>query len=352
VAKDRGAGAPRDHSGRSRRLRVAILYDGGASDWSKQDIQSVLDPVNQIGDLLTSLKHRVVRVPVLHDLKWLDQVRRADLVVNLCEGIGGYSRWECMVAGALELTRVSFTGAGSWTITICHNKSVVNALLQAAGLPVPRWIVPVAGKVPSDFPLPAIVKPAAEDASVGIDQTSVVTSHRKLRRRVAQIEEEYGPALVQQYIGGREFAVGIVGSTILPLSEIDFSGMPDGAWPILSFDAKWTTGCAEDLGSQPVCPAKVDALVARRLRAVALSAWRAVRGQGYGRVDLRVDEADQPWILEVNPNPDISDDAGLSRMAQAAGWSYDELVLRIVELARTTERKPPSELPSFEVRTA
>jgi D-alanine-D-alanine ligase len=217
---------------------------------------------------------------------------------------------------------------------------------------VPRWIVPVAGKVPSDFPLPAIVKPAAEDASVGIDQSSVVTSHRKLRQRVAHIEKEYGAAMVQQYVGGREFAVGIVGSTILPLSEIDFAGMPQGTWPILSFDAKWTTGCAEEAGSQPVCPAKVDAPVARQLRAVALSAWRAVRGQGYGRVDMRVDETGQPWVLEVNPNPDISDDAGLSRMAQATGWSYDDLVLRIVELGRSTERKPPVEIPPLEVRTA
>ncbi len=352
MAPDRGTRAGGTHPGRSRWLRVAILYDGGASDWSKQDIQSVLDPVNQIGDLLASLGNRVVRVPVHHDLKWLDQARRADLVVNLCEGIGGYSRWECMVAGALELTGVPFTGAGSWAITICHNKSVVNALLHAAGLPVPRWVVPVGGKVPSDFPLPAIVKPAAEDASVGIDQTSVVTSHRKLRRRIGFIEEEYGPAVVQQYIAGREFAVGILGSTILPLSEIDFAGMPEGTWPILSFDAKWTTGCAEELGSRPVCPARVDTLVARRLRAVALSAWQAVRGQGYGRVDLRVDEEGRPWVLEVNPNPDISDDAGLSRMAQAAGWSYDDLILRIVDLARTTERKPSTEVPPLEVRTA
>ncbi|MBI3082621.1 MAG: hypothetical protein HYY94_06915, partial [Gemmatimonadetes bacterium] len=156
----------------------------------------MLDPVNQIGDLLASLDHRVARVPVHHDLKWLDQARRAELVVNLCEGIGGVSRWECMVAGTLELLGVPFTGAGSWTTTICHNKAVVNALLQAAGLPVPRWLVPVAGKVPSDFPLPAIVKPAAEDASVGIDQASVATSHRLLRRRVAHVEKEYGTALV------------------------------------------------------------------------------------------------------------------------------------------------------------
>jgi D-alanine-D-alanine ligase len=312
----------------------------------------VLDPVNQIGDVLASLKHRVARVAVHQDLKWLDQVRRADLVVNLCEGIGGYSRWESMVTGAIELAGVPFTGAGSWTTTICHNKNVINALLQAAGLPIPRWAMPVNGKVPADFPLPAIVKPAAEDASVGIDQASVVRTYRELRQRVTHLEREYGPTIVQQYIAGREFAVGVIGNTVLPLSEIDFSDMPGGSWPILSFDAKWTTGSAEDVGSRPVCPARVAPAIARRLRAVALAAWRAVRGQGYARVDLRLDEAGQPWILEVNPNPDISDDAGLSRMAQAAGWSYDDLILRMVELALTTERKPATESPDLEVRTA
>ncbi len=352
MAPDYRPGAGGSNPSRSGWLRVAILYDAGASDWTTQDVQSVLDPVNQIGEVLSSHGHRVVRVPVCQDLKWLDQVRRAQLVFNLCEGIGGVSRWECQVAGTLELVGIPFTGAGSWTITICHNKAVVNAVLQAAGLPVPRWVVPVGGKVPSDFPLPAIVKPAAEDASVGIDQASVVTSHRKLRRRIGQIEEEYGPALVQQYVAGREFAVGIVGSTVLPISEIDFGSMPEGTWPILSFDAKWKTGSPEDLGSRPVCPARVDPGLGRRLRAVALSAWRAVLGQGYGRVDLRVDATGQPWVLEINPNPDISDDAGLSRMAEAAGWSYEELILRIVELARAAERKAPAAAPPLEVRTA
>lgn len=311
----------------------------------------MLDPVNQIGDFLASAGHRVARTPVHHDLKWFDAARRADLVFNLCEGIGGISRWECMVAGALELTGVPFTGAGAWTVTVCHNKAVVNALLRAAGLPIPQWTIPAHGKIPGEFPLPAIVKPAAEDASVGIDQASVVTSQRKLRARVAHVEKEYGSAMVQQYVGGREFAVGIVGDIMLPLSEIDFAGMPDGTWPILSFDAKWTAGSAEDLGSRPVCPARVDALLARRIRGAARGAWQAVGGQGYGRVDLRVDEAGQPWVLEVNPNPDISDDAGLSRMAQAAGWSYDDLILRIITLALSTERKAPERLP-LEARTA
>jgi D-alanine-D-alanine ligase len=311
--------------------------------------------VNQIGDLLRARGHRVAKVPVHHGLKWVERVRRADLVFNLCEGIGAVSRYEVPVAGALELTGVPFTGASAWTITICHDKPVVNALLQSAGVPIPRWCVPPADRLPADFPLPAIVKPAAEDASVGIDQGSVVTSRRALRDRVAKLGTQYERLMVQQYVAGREIAVGIVGDHVLPMSEIDFSQMPPGHWPILSFDAKWNTGCVEDVGSRPICPAKLHPALARRIRAAAVAAWRAVRGYGYGRVDLRVDAKGQPWVLEVNPNPDISDDAGLSRMAQATGWSYDDLVLRIVELARQADRRPvPAEQVegALEARTA
>ncbi|HWP38508.1 MAG TPA: hypothetical protein VNL18_13240 [Gemmatimonadales bacterium] len=311
--------------------------------------------MNQIGDLLRARGHRVRRVPVHHGLKWLDRVRHADLVFNLCEGIGAVSRYETFVVATLELTGVPFTGAGAWTITVCHDKPLVNALLQSAGVPIPRWCVPTNDRLPADFPLPAIVKPAAEDASVGIDQGSVVTTRRGLRARIELLAAQYERVLVQQYIAGREIAVGIVGDDVLPMSEIDFSRMPAGHWPILSFDAKWTAGCAEDEGSKPVCPARLHPALARRIREAAVLAWRTVRGRGYGRVDLRVDAKGQPWVLEVNPNPDISDDAGLSRMAQATGWSYGDLVARIADLALGAKRGAvPVERPEvgLEARTA
>ena len=118
--------------------------------------------------------------------------------------------------------------------------------------------------------------------------------------------------------------------------------MPTGSWPILSFDAKWKAGCPEDLGSQPTCPAVLDRDAEKRILSVAQAAWRAVDGRGYGRVDLRADAAGQPWIIEVNPNPDISDNAGLSRMAEVRGWSYDALVLRIAESAMQAAQRTRS----------
>jgi D-alanine-D-alanine ligase len=314
-------------------VKIAILYDGLAQGWSDEDIRQVLESVDRIADIVRAAGHDAQRVPVRPGLRWLAPCRRADVVVNLCEGIGAVSRYESLVAGTLELAGLPFTGAKPEVMTICHRKPVANALLGAHGVPVPAWVVPRGHRVPSDFPLPAIVKPAAEDASVGIDQGSVVTNRRALAERVARLSEEHDEVIVQQYIAGRELAVGFVGNRVLPISEIDFSGMPEDAWPILSFNAKWEEGGSEDLGSQPICPARVGRAMAERLVAIARDAWHTVGGSGYGRVDMRLDAQGQPWVLEVNPNPDLSEDAGLARMARAAGWSYDDLILYIVEAA-------------------
>jgi D-alanine-D-alanine ligase len=288
--------------------------------------------VEDIAGIFVHLGHQVGKVPVRHDMRWFQACRRADLVFNLCEGVHGVSQWEEHVVATLEFAGIPITGCGLWTVAACRRKAIANAILEKAGLPIPRWAL-AHGKIDDDFPLPAIVKPAAEDASAGLDRTSVVTERRALRTRVAAMTEQFDEVLVQQYIPGREFNVGFVGSKTLQVAEIDFTGMPEGSWPILTYAAKWHTGSAEDLGSRPVCPAQISDRLAARLVRTAEAAWRAMQGKGYGRVDLRVDDTGRPWVLEVNPNPDLTDEAGLSRMAKAAGWDYPELVRRIAEVA-------------------
>lgn len=328
-----------------------MIYDAGAESWSPEDIQAVLDSVNDVRRVLDDAGHDVSRIPVNSDLRWFGQIRDADLVFNLCEGIGGVSQLEYAVSSAIELTDIPHTGCSAWTATICHSKPVLNAVLQAQGLPIPRWFVPEAGKIPQEWELPSIVKPAAEDASIGIDQGSVVSTRTALRDRVHHVEKLHGRAFVQRYVEGREIAVGFVGHHTLPLSEINFGLMPEGAWPIVSFSAKWHEGSEEYLGTKPVCPADVDADLARHVVEVARAAWYAVEGRGYGRVDFRVDAQGQPWILEVNPNPDLSTDAGLARMARAYGWTYAELTNEIVRAAlqRRTDvapgTRPPAAVP-------
>jgi len=311
-------------------VKLVILYDPGAEDWTAEDVAGVMEAVDHIARIFGGMGHQAQRVPVRHDMRWFNACRRADLVFNLCEGVHGVAQWEDHVVATLELAGIPYTGCGPWTMAACRRKSVANTMLERAGLPVPRWTI-AQGRIDEDFPLPAIVKPAAEDASTGLDRHSVVTDRKSLKARVAAMTEQFDEVLVQQYIPGREFNVGMVGDRTLPIAEIDFSAMPEGVWPILTYAAKWHVGSAEDLGSRPVCPAQISQRLAERLSRMAETAWRTLQGKSYGRVDLRVDDAGRPWVLEVNPNPDLTDEAGLSRMAKTAGWEYAELIRRIAE---------------------
>ncbi|MEX2325173.1 MAG: hypothetical protein WD553_00150, partial [Gemmatimonadaceae bacterium] len=149
----------------------------------------------------------------------------------------------------------------------------------------------------------------------------------------AAMHQIWDEVLIQRFISGREINVGIVGDRVLPISEIDFGAMPRGRWKIVSYSSKWETGSAEDLGAAPRCPADLPEELASEIEQIALAAWAAVGGSGYGRVDMRIDESGRPWVLEVNANADISADSGLARMANVAGMSYDELILAIVDVA-------------------
>jgi D-alanine-D-alanine ligase len=145
------------------------------------------------------------------------------------------------------------------------------------------------------------------------------------------MHERWDDVIVQRYIDGREVNVGIVDDEVLPVAEINFGEMPRGMWKIVSYQSKWITGSDEDLGAIPSCPADLPAELTAELQTIAMTAWRAVGGNGYGRVDFRIDSDGKPWLLEVNPNPDISPDAGLARMARVAGMDYSALVRRICE---------------------
>src|SRR5207248_2130945 len=155
AAACRAPAGRRDHG-----VRIVILYGPGAADWTPEDIRGVMKAVDEIGTIFAARGHEIRKVPVRHDLRWFAVARRADLVFNLCEGVHGKSEWEEHVVGSLEFAGIPVTGASLWTIAACRRKAVANALLAQAGLPIPRWTL-AQGKIDDDFPLPAIVKPAA-----------------------------------------------------------------------------------------------------------------------------------------------------------------------------------------------
>jgi D-alanine-D-alanine ligase len=322
-------------------VNVAILFDG-ASAYATEPDQLILGTVEAIEAALASEGNKVTYVPVHPDGKWIERVRRGkfDLAFNMCEGIDGVSSLEPAVIAVLELFGIPFTGSSSYTAAVCLRKHVVNTLLDRAGLPVPRFGVVRKGASLPSVGFPAICKPAAEDASLGIEQRSVVRTQRALHARVNAMLESWDEIVVQRFVDGREVNVGILGETVLPIAEIDFNAMPDGHWRIITYQSKWVTGSEEDLGAMPKCPAKLPAKLANEIRRVALAAWKLVGGTGYGRVDMRIDAEGRPWILEVNANPDIAPDAGLARMAGVAGMPYSALIRDICEqgLRRKFER--------------
>lgn len=321
-------------------MKIALLFDG-ASALAKSPDLLILGTVEAVERSLATEGNHIVRIPVYGDGRWIERVRRGkfDLAFNVCEGIDGVAAYESPVISVLELLGIPYTGSSSYTTALCLHKHVVNGILERAGLPVPRWTTIRRGSSLQSVGFPSICKPAAEDASLGVEQRSVVRTTRALTARVAAMLERWDEVLVQRYVDGREINVGILGDTVLPISEIDFGAMPRGRWRIVTYQSKWAVGSEEDVGTVPRCPAELPPKLAAEVRRVALAAWKVVGGEGYGRVDMRIDAAGQPWVLEVNANPDIAPDAGFARMAEVAGIEYSALVRTMCQLGLDRNRE-------------
>lgn len=321
-------------------MKVALLFDG-ASAYAVNPDMLILDTVRAIEQSLVAEGNEVVYIPVYQDGKWIDKVRKGkfDLAFNMCEGIDGIASLESAVIAVLELFKIPFTGASSYTTAICLRKHVINGLLEKNGLPIPRFACIRRGDPLVSVGFPAIVKPAAEDASLGVEQRSVVRNTRQLAERVEAMLDVWDEVLIQRFVDGREVNVGLLGEAVLPIAEIDFGKMPRGRWRIVTYQSKWAPGSVDDIGGAPRCPAKLPAKVANEVRRVALRAWQLAGGFGYGRVDMRIDANGQPWILEVNANPDIAPDAGLARMARVTGIEYPALIRNICELGLARSRE-------------
>jgi D-alanine-D-alanine ligase len=265
--------------------------------------------------------------------------REMDVIFNLVESFHNESEPEMFVAGLYDLFRVPYTGAGPKALGNCLDKISTKRLLNTYNIRVPDYFVvePEGNTIPDRLSYPLIIKPVHEDASAGIENDSVVYSKSELLRRIEYIHSIFKQgALIEEYVEGREFNVTVFGNNppvTLPVSEIDFSGMPDHLHNIVSYQAKWVPEHEAYIHTVPVCPADIPEHLAQELRKTALSAVRIMGTRDYSRVDMRVNGDDDVYVLEVNPNPDISRDAGMMRAAGAIGWSHAETLKRIVELA-------------------
>lgn len=327
--------------------RVVVLFNaserlikGEAKDMLAE--QGVIACAGAIGQALLSLGLSVELAPILDDVEGALRPFPPHewTVFNLGEGSVGRLFEEARIAWALQAMGYHYTGSDGSAIAKSVSKPSTKELLAAAGARTPAWrvfrhtdeIEALLG--PLTFPL--IVKPVAEDASIGVGPEAVVHSPDALRHRVAYVLTRYRQAaMAEEFVPGREFNVSLLGQPprVLPLAEIDFSAIPDRNAQIVSFAAKWEPESFEYDHTPVICPAQFSPRLGREVRSTALRAWHAIGPRSYARVDMRVSDAGVPYVLEVNCNPDLSPDAGFYRAARASGLSYAEMALRILELS-------------------
>lgn len=333
--------------------RVAVLYnrdyEGAEADPENRAREDIANVAREVAEVITAAGHDVLSLGVREDLGVVATALRdpAPVVVfNLCESLRGDNRFEALVPMLLEFEGLVYTGSPPTTLLSALHKDRAKQLLLGAGVSTPRSVTlhRIGEAAGVDLRYPLIVKPSREDASVGISSASVVANPGELEARVRHVLMHYNqPALVEEYIVGREINAAILerpadesgahAAEVLPLHEIDFSDMPEGQPKIVSFEAKWVEDSPDYNGTRPV-PCTLPPALEARVRETALAAFRAIGLRDYGRVDLRISSDGVPYVIDINPNCDLSSQGGgFARAARAAGMSYSDLVLRLLALA-------------------
>jgi D-alanine-D-alanine ligase len=337
----------------SSKLTVVILYNllerlekGEEKDILAED--AILEEIGAVEDAVRSLGHQcivmAIRDEILTTIHWLNEIR-PDVIFNLCERVYGNTRWEMNIPALLDLFRLPYTGSPPLTLGLCQDKGKVKDILLSQGILTPRYKVfdrnanHLKGNV-----FPIIVKPLHEDGSLGISKESVVHDDEALMRRIHYVIDKYQqPALVEEFIEGRELNIGLLETngtvSVLPASEIDYSGFPEGVPRICGYEAKWVTESVEYQKSKPICPARLEWVMKKRLEHIAVKVFKLFGCRDYARVDFRIGRDGKVYVLEVNPNPDISPSSGMARALDIQGIIYSQFVQTLLE--RALQRSTP-----------
>jgi D-alanine-D-alanine ligase len=269
----------------------------------------------------------------------------ADLIFNLTESFAGDDTKEMHVAAYLELLGIPYTGAGPHACFLAQDKAIAKKMFAFHGIRTPYFATSYRGSIEHahDIAFPLIVKPVAEDGSIGINANAVVASVKELMERVQYIQDEFdSPAIIEEYIEGREIYAAILGSyesaEVLPLVELDFSKLPKGTPRIASYDVKFEKETEAYKTTKSAVAEDLDPETVERLNQTALAAHRAVKLRDYGRIDMRLSTKGEVFVLEANPNPWLSSKQEFCMAAKASGRSYTQLIGDIVDLAMARYR--------------
>lgn len=335
-------------------MKVVILYNTfeGYEEYPGANIEAASPPkkkakkkkktdIEAISDALRDLGHEPSTFAVDGRRQTLTRLARhkAELFFNLVESYAGDDTKEMHFAAFLDLVGHRYTGAGPHGSLLAMDKAVAKKIIRYHDLYTPYSAVVNKGIVEhaQDIHFPVIVKPASEDASKGIDASSVVHTVKDLLERMAYVHHEFdSPALLEEYIEGREIYAGILGNErpeALPLIELDLSKLPDGMPRIAGYEVKFdvTTDAYRKTKSAPARDLTEE--TTERIEKTALTAFRALKLRDYGRIDCRLDEEGRVYVLEANPNPWLDPAAEFAMAAKESGRSYTEMIGEIVENA-------------------
>lgn len=273
-----------------------------------------------------------------------------DLVFNVCERINNLSLLEPHAASIFDILQIPYTGSNPFTLSICIDKIRVKILLNYHNIPTPKWdyAYSLEDKIRDDLRYPLIVKPANTDNSIGITNDSVVTNKKELDRRLEYVIEELdSPALIEEYIEGDEYDVTIMGNDeddlrVLPLARSIFKAMPEGFWHIYPYDAKWSENSAYDAIVTQQPPKNISKRLESLLTEMALDTYNILDCHDYGRVEIRVDDNDNPYVLELNPNSSINIGDITPTSAELIGMDYGKFLEEIIKMTiRRYKDRPP-----------
>jgi len=317
-------------------LKVLIVYN---SSRISLDL-NILSTVNEVEKCLLNLGYHVSRVPISSNLEMFARKiksKRPDVIFNLCEAVGRDSTKEKSVAAIYELLRIPFTGNSSLALGICHDKALTKTILKSLHIPTPDFkVVKDTNNDFTTFEFPAIVKPLHEDGSCGITAHSFIKNQLMLERRVKYILHRFKqPALVEKFIGGKELQVSILGNKnpeVLAIAEMSYAGLPKKLPKIVTYSAKWHPTSVYYKHTNPLIPARINPNVEKKIIAMSKKIFEEFNLRGYARIDFRLSR-DKPHVIDINPNPDISSDAGFAKAGAYAGFTYQQIIGKIVALA-------------------
>jgi D-alanine-D-alanine ligase len=330
------------------RLRILVLFevhDPPAPDEEYERRMREESDWRTEGHVVTALKalgHEVHLGAIYKNPRdVIDLVERIqpDLVWNFVQTFHGTRYFESHIAGVLELCRVPYTGCGHRALMLCQDKALSKEILKHHRVPVPPFVVSrrsQPSKKLSRTIFPVLVKPLAEEGSVGISRDSFAETEEQALARANYLHERLKhDVIIEGYVSGREIYVGVLGNDrlkVLPPRELKFSKVPEGEPKFASFKAKWDEGYRERWGIFSTFPDDLTESLQRSIATVAKRAFRALQMRGFGRIDLRLTEEGKLVVVEANPNPEIAQGEDLAEAAAKAGLPYHELIERIAVL--------------------